>query len=234
MKKNILITGASSGIGKALAEISVRRGHNVFMTGRNEDELIKIHGGRSNSFYFKCDVRNSDEVRIMCEVAKEEMGTIDVLINNAGVGIFDDVIGSNLEDWHTMIDVNIKGALNVLHFVLPHLIEARGHLINMGSVASHHVYPSSGVYCATKHALFAISESIRIELSKKIKVTTISPGSVNTPFIDQTKNTDLLKKFKKSFQDGMEPEWVAQEILRIIELPDNVNVGEIILRPFIK
>lgn len=230
--KNILITGATSGIGKSIAQISLEKGHNVFMSGRNEEELVKLKAGRSNAFYQKSDVRNAEEVELMCKKAKDSMGSIDVLVNNAGIGIFDDLVNSKLEDWHTMVDVNIKGALNVIHFTLPYLIQSRGHLINMGSVASHHVYPSSGVYCATKHAILAISESIRIELSKKIKVTTISPGSVNTPFIEKTKNPDLLDKFKKSFRDGMDPEWVANEILRVIELPDNVNVGEIIIRPF--
>jgi len=232
MSKNILITGATSGIGKSISLLAMRRGHKLFITGRNEDELIRMASGKSNVFYKKCDVRSPYEVSEICSSAKSNMGSIDVLINNAGIGIFDDVIDSKIEDWHTMVDVNIKGVLNFIHFCLTHLIESRGHLINMGSVASHHVYPSSGVYCATKHAIFAMSESIRIELSKKIKVTTISPGSVNTPFIDQTKNPNLLDKFRKSFNEGMDPEWVAEEILRVIELPDNVNIGEIILRPF--
>jgi NADP-dependent 3-hydroxy acid dehydrogenase YdfG len=160
------------------------------------------------------------------------MGGIDVLLNNAGLGIFDPLENARLEDWHTMIDVNIKGVLNVLHATLPHLIESNGHLINLGSLASHYVFPNSGIYCATKHAVFAISESVRTELAKKIRVTTISPGSVNTPFVEQTKNNELLNQLRPSFAAGMPVEWVAQQILNAIEVPEGVNVSEIIMRPF--
>jgi NADP-dependent 3-hydroxy acid dehydrogenase YdfG len=99
-------------------------------------------------------------------------------------------------------------------------------------VASHHVFHESGVYCATKHAVLAISESLRAELSKKIRITTISPGSVNTPFIDQTKNPDLLHKFKPSFEEGMTAEWVASQIINAIEVEEGMNISEIIIRPF--
>jgi NADP-dependent 3-hydroxy acid dehydrogenase YdfG len=131
-----------------------------------------------------------------------------------------------------MVDVNIKGVLNVLHTCLPHLVASTGHVINLGSLASHFVFPNSGVYSATKHAVFAISESIRTELAKKVRVTTISPGSVNTPFVEQTKNEALLEQFRPSFAAGMPVEWVAQQIMNAIEVPKGVNVSEIIMRPF--
>ena len=231
-KKRILITGATSGIGEATFKHAIKNGHSVFITGRNEKKLEELAGSNPDVFYMKVDVTNVDDVKNLLDSVLEKMGGIDVLMNNAGIGIFDKLIDSNLDDWHQMIDVNIKGVLNVLHYFLPNLIETNGQVINLGSVASHHVFPESGVYCATKHAVLAISESLRAELSKKIRVTTISPGSVNTPFIDQTKNEELLSKFKPSFESGMSPEWVASQIMNTIEVEDGMNISEIIVRPF--
>ena len=231
-KKRILITGATSGIGEATFKQAIKNGHTVFITGRNESILKKLAEENERTFYLKTDVTDADDVKRLSEEVIEKMGGIDVLMNNAGIGIFDKLVDSDLKDWHQMIDVNIKGMLNVLHYFLPHLIETNGQVINLGSVASHHVFPESGVYCATKHAVLAISESLRAELSKKIRVTTISPGSVNTPFIDQTKNSDLLSKFKPSFESGMTPEWVALQIMNTIEVEEGMNISEIIIRPF--
>jgi NADP-dependent 3-hydroxy acid dehydrogenase YdfG len=231
-KKRILITGATSGIGEATFKHAIRNGHSVFVTGRNEAKLKELTENNPGTFYMKVDVTSVSDVQNLLSSVLEKMGGIDVLMNNAGIGIFDKLIDSNLDDWHQMIDVNIKGVLSVLHYFLPHLIESNGQVINLGSVASHHVFPESGVYCATKHAVLAISESLRAELSKKIRVTTISPGSVNTPFISQTKNEELLNKFKPSFENGMTPEWVASQIMNTIEVEDGMNISEIIVRPF--
>ena len=231
-KKRILITGATSGIGKATFLSAVESGHLVFITGRNEEILKNLSDNNPGTFYLKADVTKPDEVKNLSLKVIEKMGGLDVLLNNAGLGIFDKLIDSDLNDWHNMIDVNIKGVLNVLHYFLPHLIESNGQVINLGSVASHHVFPESGVYCATKHAVLAISESLRAELSKKIRVTTISPGSVNTPFINQTRNSDLFSKFQESFSNGMQPEWVASQIMNTIDIEDGMNISEIILRPF--
>ncbi|MFM9421581.1 MAG: hypothetical protein RIR06_42 [Bacteroidota bacterium] len=232
MKRKILITGATSGIGKATAELAAKNGHDLFLSGRNQSALSELSKELHAVGYFAADVVQAEEVSQLVEEAKKHMGGIDVLLNNAGLGIFDPLENANLADWHTMIDVNIKGVLNVLHATLPHLIESKGHLINLGSLASHYVFPNSGIYCATKHAVFAISESVRTELAKKIRVTTISPGSVNTPFVEQTKNNDLLDQLRPSFAAGMPVEWVAQQILNAIEVPEGVNVSEIIMRPF--
>jgi len=230
--KRILITGATSGIGKATFELATANGHTVFLTGRNEEALINLVKDRPNAFYFKTDITKIEDVILMEREVKNKITGIDVLINNAGIGIFDNLQDGKLEDWNTMIDVNIKGLLNVLHTFLPNLIKENGHIINLGSVASHHIFPNSGVYCATKHAVLAISEGIRADLSKKVRVTTISPGTVNTPFIDKTKNESLLKQFKPTFDIGMTPELVATQIINAIELPNNANISEIIIRPF--
>jgi NADP-dependent 3-hydroxy acid dehydrogenase YdfG len=131
-----------------------------------------------------------------------------------------------------MIDTNIKGILNFLHFALPELKKNIGHVINVGSIASHHVFPNSGVYSATKHAVFAISESIRVELMGQVKVTTISPGAVNTNFINVTTNEELLASYKEYFESSMHASTIAKQIKHALEVEDNAVINEIIVRPF--
>lgn len=229
---NILITGASSGIGEATAKALHAKGHKVFLAARSKEkieELCKTLG--ANSYSMELDVTNYENVQSVVKSAIQSMGQIDVLVNNAGLGIFDPIAQGSIEDWHTMFDVNVKGLLNCIHASLAHLIDQKGHIINLGSVASHHVFANSGVYCATKHAVFAISESLRIELPDKIRVTTISPGSVNTPFIDSTKNEALLKDYKSYFAAGMSPELIANTIVYAIETPASAVISEIMVRP---
>ena len=230
--KNVFITGASSGIGEATARALHKIGHQIFLTARSKDKLeaLKVELGE-RVWIFQCDVKDYSQVKAATDEALARMGSIDVLINNAGIGIFDPVPMGKIEDWHEMFDVNVKGLLNQLHAALPHLIENKGHIINLGSVASHHVFANSGVYCATKHAVFAISESLRIEMPDKVRVTTISPGSVNTPFIDGTKNEALLKDYKPYFQAGMSPELIADTIRYAVETPDSAVISEIMVRP---
>lgn len=229
---NIVITGASTGIGEATSRLLHASGHRLFLMARNIDKLEQLKKELDNQPHiFQCDVKDYHNVKAAIERAVSEMGTIDVLINNAGLGVFDPVAQGKIEDWHEMFDVNVKGLLNCIHSALPYLIENKGHVINLGSVASHHVFANSGVYCATKHAVFAISESLRIELPDKIRVTTISPGSVNTPFIDKTKNEALLKDYKPYFAAGMSPELIADTIRYAIETPSSAVISEIMVRP---
>jgi NADP-dependent 3-hydroxy acid dehydrogenase YdfG len=232
MTKNIFITGGTSGIGKATAALAASHGHRVFITGRDEAKTKALVEELNLSGYAITDVIDTTGVNNAVAKAVETLGGLDVVLNNAGLGIFDPLEEAKLEDWHYMVDVNVKGLLSVVHTTLPHLIKSNGQMINLGSIASHFVFPNSGVYCATKHAVFAISESLRTELSKKIRVTTISPGSVNTPFVEQTKNEDLLQNLRPSFAAGMPVEWIAEQIVHAIEVPKGVNVSEIIMRPF--
>lgn len=230
--KNILITGGSSGIGAATAKMLLARGHKVHLMGRNESKLKSI----SENFSEKCtysvgDVRNVEDCKFTYTEALQTMGSIDVLINNAGLGIFDPLKNARLEDWHEMVDTNIKGILNMIHFSLHEIISQKGHIINLGSVASHHVFPNSGVYCATKHAVLAIGESLKVEHGKNIRITTICPGAVNTPFIHVTKNEDLLKEYVPNFENGLNPDDIAAQMVHVIEAPAGVNISEIIIRP---
>lgn len=232
MPKNIIITGASSGIGAATARRLWQDGHTVFLVARSADKLRALQNELGQRAHLiTADVTDYAQMKSMAEEVTSIGGSIDVLMNNAGLGVFDPVEQGRIEDWHLMFDVNVKGLLNALHACLPPLIAARGHVINIGSIASHQVFANSGVYAATKHAVLAISESLHLELASKIRVTTISPGSTNTPFIDQTHNEKLLADYKDYFAAGLSPELVADQIAWAVASPPQSVISEIILRP---
>lgn len=228
--KHIIITGASSGIGRKTATLLLEKGHKVSLLSRSIEKLSAEFNSPRASL-IACDVKDYESVQSAMAQALEAQGPIDVLINNAGLGVFDKFAEGKIEEWHNMVDTNVKGVLNCLHSALPHLISSKGHIINIASVAAHHVFPNSGVYCSTKWAVAAISESIRLELANEVRVTTISPGAVNTAFIDQTSNEDLLKDYKGYFAAGLDPSIIAENILHAIETSETAVISEIIVRP---
>ena len=139
--KRIIITGASSGIGKATAEKLAAKGHQLVVSARRTEALEELcERYPENVQFISCDVSDDAQVSAMVERCVQSFGGVDVLINNAGMGVFDPLIEAKLSDWHTMIDINIKGLLSCIHSALPHLIESKGHIINLGSVASHNVF----------------------------------------------------------------------------------------------
>lgn len=158
-------------------------------------------------------------------------GGLDALIPNAGIGYFDPLKQAKLAEWQAMVDVNITGVLNTIHAALPALLASKGHVINIGSLAARQVFPNSGVYCATKHAVLAISESLRTEFREDLAVTTINPGAVNTPFIDRTTNDSLRSDYRPQFDQGMSPEYVAEAILFALESRGKGVVSELTIRP---
>lgn len=231
---HILITGASSGIGLATAEKLHHAGHKLSLCSRSTDALDKFNQEKlgSNAFVGSCDVRDIEAVRDLIASTEQKHGKIDVLVNNAGLGKFNRLEDAPIEEWHEMFDTNVKGLLNCIHSVLPGMKERQsGHIINLGSVASHNVFPNSGVYCASKHAVLAISESLRLECSTYLKVTTISPGAVNTNFIYKTDNKELVEQMESSFVNGMSPEMIAEQIQYVIEYAGKAVISEIIIRP---
>jgi NADP-dependent 3-hydroxy acid dehydrogenase YdfG len=231
--KNILLTGAGSGIGLSTAKLLAESGHRLILIGRNESKLAALAQAiGQNSKVYLCDVSSYEQVLSMSAFIQEEWsGKVNVVINNAGVGYFDTIEEGKITEWHQMLDTNVKGILNMLHAFLPMLIDTGGLIINIGSVASHQVFANSAIYAATKHAVWGISEGIRIELAGKVRVTTISPGAVNTPFIDQTSNEKMLKEYKEYFATALDPTMVAQQIKLAVELPDDVALTEVIIRP---
>jgi len=230
--KHIFITGASSGIGRATAALLHTKGFALTLMARNMAALEEVKLQLGDHVHITLgDVRDYAAVKQSIEESVAHFGSLDAVLNNAGLGYFNPLPNGKIEEWHEMVDTNVKGVLNVIHAAIPHLEKSRGHLINIGSVASHLVFANSGVYCATKHAVLAISESVRIELSGKIGVTTISPGSVNTPFIEQTKNDQLLQELRPGFASGIDPQTIAEQIAFVLEQSGKGIISEIIIRP---
>jgi len=231
---HILITGASSGIGLSTAAKLFQSGHQLSLCSRSTDSLNAFNAEKleGKAFVGSCDVRDIESVRAFTKSAVQKHGTIDVLVNNAGLGKFNRLDEAPIEEWHEMMDTNVKGLLNCIHAVLPGMKEQEsGHIINLGSVASHNVFPNSGVYCASKHAVLAISEGLRIECSAYLKVTTISPGAVNTNFIYKTENEELKNQMEASFVNGMTPEMIADQIDYVVGYSGKATISEIIIRP---
>ncbi|MFN8776596.1 MAG: SDR family oxidoreductase [Flavobacteriales bacterium] len=232
MKKHVLITGASSGIGRAIARRLYAEGYSVTLFARNRQALEKLAAELGpETLVAAGDVCDYDTIRSAVRESIQRFGALHALINNAGIGRFDPLQEGKIEHWHEMVDVNVKGVLNAFHAALPALTESRGHVVNIGSVASHLVFPNSGIYCATKHAVLAISQSIGLELSGKIGITTISPGSVNTPFIEQTQNSKLLAELRPGFAAGLAPETIADQVAFALAHSGKAIINEILIRP---
>lgn len=229
----ILITGGSSGIGAATALLLASKGHRIHLLARNESALRSIADRVpvGQITWSIADVRNESEVAAGVQHMVDAWGGIDVCIPNAGLGIFSPLAQGKLEHWKEMVDVNINGVLTTLHAALPSLISNRGHVIQIGSIAARNVFPNSGVYCATKHAVLALSESLRIEFRDALAVTTVNPGAVNTAFIDQTPNDELRESYRPQFEEGMSPEFIAEAILMAIEAGGRGVFSEITVRP---
>jgi len=190
MSNIILITGATSGFGKATAEIFASHGYDLIITGRRKDRLEEIKTNLEQRFQTKVlviefDVQNKKAVFNAIETLSDEWKNIDVLINNAGLALGRDFFEeADLDDWETMIGTNVNGLLYVSKAVLPIMIKnKKGHIINLGSTAGKEVYEKGNVYCASKFAVDAISQAMRIDLLRhKIKVTSINPGAADTEF----------------------------------------------------
>jgi len=205
----------------------------MIIAGRNKDKLTELSASLSCEHIIHAgDVRDYSDCQRMVKTAIDSWGGVDILVNNAGLGYFDPLENGKIEEWHNMVDINVKGVLNCLHAALPSLKERMGHVINLGSVASHQVFPESGIYCATKHALLAISHSIRLELKGQVKVTTISPGQVDTDFVNKTTNEEIRSRMQDYFAAGLRPADIAAQILHVIQAPKGVVINEVIVRPF--
>ena len=238
MNRIALITGATSGIGEATAQKFASEGINLILTGRRsglledlKNRLIKKYDIEVLALNF--DVRNNDEVVATFNTLNENWKRIDILINNAGLASGLDLIqNGDLEDWDKMIDTNVKGLLYISRAILPLMIEnGFGHVVNIASTAAKEVYEKGNVYCASKHAVDAISKGMRIDLLKEgIKVTSVNPGLVETEFSIVRFHGD--KEKAKIPYKGMKPltgEDVANVIWYVINLPEHVNINDIVL-----
>lgn len=238
--KLVFITGASSGIGKSSAYAFAEEGADLLLAARRIERLEELKKELQNKFdikihNIKLDVTNRNDVEKKIQSLPEKWKKVDILLNNAGLARgFSKTYEGDLDAWEEMIDTNVKGLLFVTRQVLPFMVERKsGHIINIGSTAGHEVYPSGNVYCATKYAVKALSQSIRVDvLDKKIKVTSVDPGLVETEFSivrfkgDKEKADNVYKGL-----NPLTPDDVAEAVVFCATRPEHVNINEVILTP---
>ena len=238
MKKTIFITGATSGIGKATAEIFAKQGHRLIICGRRKEVLDNLQIQLSNFtdvYSLVFDVRNQQEVQNAINSLPEEWKNIDVLVNNAGNAHgLEPISDANISDWDAMIDGNVKGLLYVSQPIIK-LMKANnsGHIVNISSVAARQTYANGTVYCASKKAVDVISEGMRLELTEfGIKVTNVQPGAVETDFSKVRFKGD--EEHAATVYAGYEPliaEDIADAISYCVNAPDRVSIAEICIYP---
>lgn len=232
----VAVTGASSGIGEAIALHLAAQGAKIVLGARNEERLAatasRIAAAGGEVAYAGIDVtKRADLVRLVA-LARERFGRLDVLVSNAGampVGPLDDLA---VDDWDQMVDVNIKGLLYGIAAALPVFRDqGTGHFVNIASTAARKTTPNQTVYSATKAAVLAISDGLRQELAGQLRVTVVSPGFTDTPFIDHLRNAEVKAQLEAAARKfAMSPDAVARAIGYAIDQPADINVGEVVIR----
>ena len=238
-----LITGATAGIGKATAELFAKNNYNIIITGRRKDRLEKISSDLKSKYKvdvltLNFDVTKRDEVEIAINSIPADWKQIDVLVNNAGLAVgLSTIQDGMIDDWERMIDTHIKGLLYVTRCVEPIMInKCKGHIINIGSIAGKEVYANGNIYCATKHAVDALSKSMRIDMVPfNIKVTAINPGLVETEFsIVRFKGDEERAKKPYIGLQPLTPEDIAETVYWCASRPAHVNINDVIITPTVQ
>ena len=238
MNRIAFITGATSGIGEATAILLAENEFDLIICGRREDRLQALAKKLSEKIRvhtLSFDVRDKDKVFDQIESLPPEWQKIDLLINNAGNAHgFDPIDKGSIADWDAMIDINVKGLLYVSKAIIPGMVDRKsGHIVNIGSIAGKEVYPGGNVYCASKYAVDAINEGMRIDLNQYgIKVSVVNPGLVNTEFSKVRFKDDPEKS--NSLYKGMTPLYgkdIAELIFFIVTRPSHVNISDTIIFP---
>ncbi|XLX42024.1 SDR family oxidoreductase [Ectopseudomonas mendocina] len=235
MSKVILITGASSGIGEAIARHLASQGHQVVLGARRIERLqalveeLQVQDQRASCRAL--DVTQLSDMQAFVEHAEAQHGPIDVIINNAGVMPLSPLDALKVDEWNRMIDVNVRGVLHGIAVVLPGMqARGRGQVINIASIGAHAVSPTAAVYCATKYAVWAISEGLRLE-NERIRVTTICPGVVESELADSITDASARDAMKAFRRIAITPDAIARAVAYAVEQPDDVDVSEVIVRP---
>lgn len=240
MRKIALITGATSGLGKAIALRLAKEGYDVIITGRRKERLDELEKEIEIKYEAKVlslcfDVRVYAEVEKAINSLPEEWKNIDVLVNNAGLAAgLDPIHKGSLADWEQMIDTNVKGLLYVTRMISPAMVERKsGHIINIGSIAGKDVYPNGVVYCATKHAVDALSKGMRMDfLPYNIKVTQVCPGAVETEFSlvrfkgDQGRADQVYAGYENLIADD-----IAEAVYFAVSQPPHVDIQDMLVMP---
>lgn len=240
MSKTILITGATSGIGKSTAVKFASNGYRIIITGRRKNILETFKNELEEKYKVEVlalnfDVRVLSEVNLAIKSLPVGWSNIDILLNNAGLASgLGTIQDGNIEDWEKMIDTNIKGLLYVTKAVSPLLIaQNKGHIINIGSIAGKEVYANGNVYCATKHAVDALTKAMRIDmLAHNIKVSQIAPGAAETEFslVRFHGDADKAKAVYNGFTP-LSPDDIADAIWYVATLPAHVNINDLVIMP---
>ncbi len=238
--KIALVTGATAGIGKASALALAREGASIILTGRRAERLESV--GREIQRLFQTDwlalpfdVRDRNAVVAAIDGLPEHWRNIDILVNNAGLGRgLDKLHEGNIEDWEEMIDTNIKGLLYVTRTIVPGMVaRGRGDVVNIGSIAGHEVYPGGNVYCATKHAVDALTKGLRIDLvDTPVRVSSVDPGLVETEFSVVRFHGDAQRA--KNVYSGLQPlsgADIAEAVVFIVTRPPHVQIADMIIFP---
>lgn len=235
MSKVILITGASSGIGEAIARHLASQGHQVVLGARRIERLqalveeLQVQDQRASCRAL--DVTQLSDMQAFVEHAQAQHGPIDVIINNAGVMPLSPLDALKVDEWNRMIDVNVRGVLHGIAVVLPGMqARGRGQVINIASIGARAVSPTAAVYCATKYAVWAISEGLRLE-NERIRVTTICPGVVESELADSITDASARDAMKAFRRIAITPDAIARAVAYAVEQPDDVDVSEVIVRP---
>lgn len=236
--KVVIITGASSGMGEAAAKHLAALGATVVLGARRADKIeqlakgINATGGKALAV--TADVTFLEQVKKLVDTAVEKFGKVDVILNNAGIMPLSPMDRINVEEWNTMIDVNIKGVLNGIAAVLPYMKAQKfGQIINTSSVAGHKVFNGSAVYSATKYAVRALTEGLRMEVKAyNIRTTIVCPGAVKTELLDHISEADIQQANKDYVGEvGISPDSFARVVAFAISQPEDVDINEVIFRP---
>lgn len=234
--KVVAITGASSGIGEAAARLLAHHGAHVVLGARRTDRLEKLasalnrEGG--SAVYQSLNVAHLDQMESFIDLAVSRFGRLDVMLNNAGVMPLSPLEALKVDEWNRMIDVNIRGVLHGIAAGLPVMQkQGFGQFINIASIGAYEVSPTAAVYCATKHAVRAISEGLRQEVGSGIRVTQISPGVTESELADSISDDTARQVMKEYRRISIPATSIAQAILYAIGQPPEVDVNEIIIRP---
>ncbi|WP_431087576.1 SDR family oxidoreductase [Paenibacillus sp. 8b26] len=234
--KVVAITGASSGIGEATARLLAHHGAYVILGARRTERLealtseIRSKGGSAD--YQQLDVTKRDQMEAFIKYAEKTFGRVDVILNNAGVMPLSKLEALKVEEWDRMIDVNIRGVLHGIAAGLPIMKkQGFGQFINIASIGAYSVTPTAAVYCATKYAVRAISEGLRLEVGGDIRVTLVSPGVTESELADSISDEETRQGMKEYRRISISPDAIARSILYAMEQPADVDVNEIIVRP---
>ena len=238
--KIVLVTGASSGIGAAVAGRLAREGHHVIAGARRQERLDELSAATASaaeqgggSLHTRVlDVTDRADVASFVDEAVRTHGRVDVLINNAGVMPLSRLDALLVEQWDQMIDVNVRGLLNGIAAALPQFQrQGHGHFVTVASVGAHEVVPTAAVYCGTKHAAWAITEGLRQELDPSIRVTTVSPGVVESELAESITDPTAAAAMQTYRADSIPPDAIARAIAYAIDEPAEVDVNELVIRP---